>query len=443
MRGDEGDGLASLRGGEGTGAVSVTFGRKPKVKHKAASRADGASPLGRLRNGGAVAPPRGDLQRVVINVSGERFETQLKTLDQFPDSLLGHPDKRARYFDPLQNEYFFDRSHVNFDAILFYYQSGGRLCKPVDVPSDVFREEVEFYELGEEAVARYGDNTLDTPEEENLHGTDFQQHLWRLFESRDGSIAAKMLSLVSFVATILSITVMCLETLPQFRKDNQVHANRTEFSIRTSIDYLDPFFMLETACVVWFIFELAVRFYACPSKTSFMKDFMNAIDILAIMPYFITVVLEIMQQQDQTRKPLLKIIRLVRVLRIFKLSRHCQDLQILGLTLKASLRELVMLSFFLFVAVVIFSGAIYYVEADDPQKHFTSIPDAFWWAVVTMTLVGYGDMWPMTVGGKIVGALCAITGVLTISLPVPVIVSNFKYFYNLKNKKGIKRCHRC
>ncbi|XP_010004034.1 PREDICTED: potassium voltage-gated channel subfamily A member 1-like, partial [Chaetura pelagica] len=71
-------------------------------------------------------------ERVVINIAGLRFETQLKTLAQFPNTLLGNPKKRMRYFDPLRNEYFFDRNRPSFDAILYYYQSGGRLRRPVN-----------------------------------------------------------------------------------------------------------------------------------------------------------------------------------------------------------------------------------------------------------------------------------------------------------------------
>jgi potassium voltage-gated channel Shaker-related subfamily A protein len=182
------------------------------------------------------------------------------------------------------------------------------------------------------------------------------------------------------------------------------------------------------------------------------QDVMNSIDLMAIVPYFITLgTMMAEKEKERTYAPdtyvplnvhgdkgqnqamslaILRVIRLVRVFRIFKLSRHSKGLQILGMTLKASMRELGLLMFFLFIGVILFSSAVYYAEADHERSFFKSIPDAFWWAVVTMTTVGYGDMRPVGVWGKIVGSLCAIAGVLTIALPVPVIVSNFNYFYH-------------
>ncbi|NXU16483.1 KCNA4 protein, partial [Pardalotus punctatus] len=384
-------------------------------------------------------------ERVVINVSGLRFETQLKTLAQFPETLLGDPAKRGRYFDPLRNEYFFDRNRPSFDAILYYYQSGGRLKRPVNVPFDIFSEEVKFYQLGEEAMLKFREDEGFVKEEEEkvLPENEFKRQVWLLFEYPESSSPARGIAIVSVLVILISIVIFCLETLPEFRDDKEfvmslslgkglsnesLHRNAGEHTI-----FNDPFFIVETVCIIWFSFEFTVRCFACPSKAHFFKNVMNIIDIVSILPYFITLGTDLAQEQGSQQAmsfAILRIIRLVRVFRIFKLSRHSKGLQILGHTLRASMRELGLLIFFLFIGVILFSSAVYFAEADEPATHFQSIPDAFWWAVVTMTTVGYGDMKPITVGGKIVGSLCAIAGVLTIALPVPVIVSNFNYFYH-------------
>ncbi|KAM4613455.1 potassium voltage-gated channel subfamily A member 2 [Polymixia lowei] len=387
-------------------------------------------------------------ERVVINISGLRFETQLKTLSQFPETLLGDPKKRMRYFDPLRNEYFFDRNRPSFDAILYYYQSGGRLRRPVNVTLDIFSEEIRFYELGDEAIEMFREDEGFIKEEERpLPDNEFQRQVWLLFEYPESSGPARIIAIISVMVILISIVSFCLETLPIFRNDeDDMHKSHTEVYspetnttiIRyTSTYFTDPFFILETLCIIWFSFEFLVRFFACPSKAGFFGNIMNIIDIVAIIPYFITLGTELAEKpedgqagQQAMSLAILRVIRLVRVFRIFKLSRHSKGLQILGQTLKASMRELGLLIFFLFIGVILFSSAVYFAEADEPVSQFESIPDAFWWAVVSMTTVGYGDMVPTTIGGKIVGSLCAIAGVLTIALPVPVIVSNFNYFYH-------------
>ncbi|KAI4824315.1 hypothetical protein KUCAC02_012838 [Chaenocephalus aceratus] len=158
-------------------------------------------------------------ERVVINISGLRFETQLKTLSQFPDTLLGDPKKRMRYFDPLRNEYFFDRNRPSFDAILYYYQSGGRLRRPVNVTLDIFSEEIRFYELGEEAMDIFREDEGFIKEEERpLPENEFQRQVWLLFEYPESSGPARVIAIISVMVILISIVSFCLETLPVFPK---------------------------------------------------------------------------------------------------------------------------------------------------------------------------------------------------------------------------------
>ncbi|CAN0436535.1 unnamed protein product [Lampetra fluviatilis] len=379
--------------------------------------------------------------RVCINVSGARFETRRATLARFPATLLGNEHRLARHYDAQQNEYFFERHRDSFSAILHFYQSSGRLQRPTMVPIDIFWDEIRYFDLGDKVLSQLREEEGMDPTEDlvnpnamPVHTRGFHSHLWLLFESPESSNAARVIAIVSVFVIVVSIVIFCLETLPEFREEETHFKQGLAGNTTDTKNVIDPFFLVETTCMVWFSFEFIVRLIACPCKPTFIRDLMNVIDLIAILPYFITLITDLtgsmVPDGGQTMSlAIIRVVRLVRVFRIFKLSRHSKGLQILGQTLKASMRELGLLIFFLFIGVILFSSAAYFVEADDPDSHFTSIPDAFWWAVVTMTTVGYGDMRPITLGGKIVGSLCAIAGVLTVALPVPVIVSNFNFFY--------------
>lgn len=297
-----------------------------------------------------------------------------------------------------RNEYFFDRNRPSFDAILYYYQSGGRLRRPVNVPLDVFSEEIKFYELGEQATNKFRwvlthtrqtslqvyllyilvvtrsnpfseDEGFIKEEEKPLPSNERQRKIWLLFEYPESSQAARVVAIISVFVILLSIVIFCLETLPEFKhyKVFNTTTNGTKIEEDEVPDITDPFFLIETLCIIWFTFELIVRFLACPNKFNFFRDVMNIIDIIAIIPYFITLATVVAEEEDTLNLPrapvspqdkstnqamslaILRVIRLVRVFRIFKLSRHSKGLQILGRTLKASMRELGLLIFFLFI----------------------------------------------------------------------------------------------
>ena len=308
-------------------------------------------------------------ERVVVNVSGLKFETRQKTLDEYPESLLGDPLKRARYYDQNQKEYFFDRNRPSFDAILFYYQSRGKLLRPANVPMDVFADEIRFYELGDDVLQRVEQEEGYIEEEKpDLPDHPLQRAIWKLFEFPDTSLAARIIAIISVSVIVISIVTFCVETLPQFRPQEEVRdANGSIIKHREDERFRQPWFGLETACIIWFTFEYLVRLCSSPKKLVFLRSFLNIIDIVAILPYYITLP---MKSAKASSLGVLRVIRLVRVFRIFKLSRHSRGLQILGHTLRASLRELGLLIFFLLIGVILFSSAVYYAEGGETGTNF-------------------------------------------------------------------------
>lgn len=93
--------------------------------------------------------------KVIINVSGLRFETRASTLQRYPNSLLGDKKRRAEYFDYMNNEYFFERHRSSFEAVLYFYQSGGRLTRPENISAEIFLEEIKFFDLGKYYVLSF------------------------------------------------------------------------------------------------------------------------------------------------------------------------------------------------------------------------------------------------------------------------------------------------
>ncbi|XP_048097898.1 potassium voltage-gated channel subfamily C member 4 isoform X3 [Alosa alosa] len=260
----------------------------------------------------------------------------------------------------------------------------------------------------------------------------------------------QVVALASLFFILVSITTFCLETheafnIPKFHRENVTTGNITVEVVTQQMVTTPGLIMVEGVCVVWFTFEFLVRVVCCPNKLLFVKNTLNLIDFVAILPFYLEMSLSgISSKAASDVLGFLRVVRFVRILRIFKLTRHFVGLRVLAHTLRASINEFCLLIIFLALGVLIFATMIYYAERigaqpGDPRgtNHtcFKNIPISFWWAVVTMTTLGYGDMYPKTWLGMMVGALCALAGVLTIAMPVPVIVNNFGMYYSLAMAK--------
>jgi len=190
--------------------------------------------------------------RIRINVSGHYFETHIRVLDSHPSTLLGDQTLRRAYYDRRRDELFFDRHRPSFEAIFAYYQYGGRLKRPHNVPDDVFLTELLFYRLEKTTIDNYKVAEGYTSEDVLLPSNKTMRKIWMLFEYPETSRAAYAVAIVSVFMTLISIVLFCVETLP-------IYAT-THCTGEGTPNFRDPFFVVETICTAWFTVETLIRF---------------------------------------------------------------------------------------------------------------------------------------------------------------------------------------
>ncbi|XP_043787541.1 potassium voltage-gated channel protein Shaw-like isoform X6 [Apis laboriosa] len=322
--------------------------------------------------------------RVILNVGGVRHETYKSTLRKIPATRLSRLTEALVNYDPVLNEYFYDRHPGVFAQVLNYYRTG-KLHYPTDVCGPLFEEELDFWGLDSNQVepccwstySRHRDtqatlailDKLDVEgerlsdeqiarlfgfDEENGGGarlTGWQRsraRMWALFDEPYSSFAAKCVACVSILFICLSVLCFCLKSHTKQSRDDE---DEDEDDDPRSYPLL---FYAEHACNAWFTLEITLRCLVSPSLKRFAVSPLNAIDLAATLSFY---------TEFLTKSSLyLEILSIARVLRLFKLTRHSPGLRILIHTFKASAKELALLVFFLVLGIVLFASLIFYAE---------------------------------------------------------------------------------
>ncbi|KAJ8320849.1 hypothetical protein KUTeg_002436 [Tegillarca granosa] len=217
-------------------------------------------------------------------------------------------------------------------------------------------------------------------------------------------------------------TVNFTEILNDFDSNKEDALDLKNETARARYYFLD---VIDNISFVYFAVELTLRFLFCPNKKRFFCDIMTVIDMIALLSEFFNILFSLLFPRERYSEysllHVLDCIQVVRVFRVFRIVKTSIGFRALIYSIKASLPNMALNMFMLLAAALIFAAVGFYSD----HETFRSIPHAMWWAIVTLTTVGYGDVTPTSVLGRLVGCACAVSGVFVLAVLIPIFVKNY------------------
>lgn len=232
-----------------------------------------------------------------------------------------------------------------------------------------------------------------------------------------GTPAGRLFDIILIAAILLSVVAVVLDSIESWQ-------------LRYDIEL----YIIEWFFTVLFTTEYLVRIYCSPNPRAYITSFYGIVDLAAILPTYISLLFP--------AASLLLIIRLLRVLRIFrvlKLLQYSGEANVLMRSMLMARRKIFVFLFSVMILVTIFGSLMYIIEG--PVFGFTSIPRGIYWAIVTVTTVGYGDITPQTVLGQMIAALTMLTGYAIIAVPTGIISAEL--MTEMQRERGTRRCSNC
>ncbi len=316
---------------------------------------------------------------------------------------MGNKQKRKYYWNNEKQEYFFDRHRACFEAILYYYQSNGRLRRPDYVPLDTFFEEVLFFDLGKEAISQIQKlENVSIIKYIDLPNWRWRRYIWFHLEYPQHSNFARIIQFISMFLIILSCITLAIATLPKY---NNYYYNICEiedknFTLPTngtstcSSILSSPFFIIQAICVLYFTIEFLFRLISTPSYYRFILSIYNWIDLAAIVPFDVYLGLVLHTNQTDSNRGsfmILRMLQLLRFLRVFKLFsffKRFKTLRVLNSAFKESFIDFIIMISILTMVAFLFGSAVYFAEEGSNGETFDSIPKSIYWGITTIATVG-------------------------------------------------------
>jgi len=231
--------------------------------------------------------------------------------------------------------------------------------------------------------------------------------------------AGKAFDVVLLVVILLSIVAVMLESVKEL-----------------STAYDETFTFFEWAFTILFTIEYFLRIWITRRPASYVFSPLGIIDFVALLPTYLTLFMT-----GGSYLVVIRAIRLLRVFRIFKLTRYVDEAKVLGEAMKGSRRKILVFMGAVSALVIITGTLMYLIEGG--QNGFTSIPKSIYWAVVTVTTVGYGDIAPQTVIGQSFATLLMLMGYAIIAVPTGIMTSELAKMDKIEKKMNSKACLIC
>lgn len=246
--------------------------------------------------------------------------------------------------------------------------------------------------------------------------------------SKVGDVQSKVFDISIIILIILNTLAIILESYESI-----------------SLRYEDELRYFEMFSVIVFSIEYILRLWTAnlkyggsysnvKSRIKHSLEFMSIIDILAILPFYLPMILPFDFR-------FIRIVRVTRILRIVKVNRYSKALKLISKVINNRKEELLATVFVMGFVIMMSATLMYYFENEVQPDAFPNIVASFWWAIATLTTVGYGDVYPVTLMGKILASVIAITGIGLVALPTGIISSGFVNELSTKNKS--KKCPHC